>query len=73
MLLINASIKAVFLELLPCVRSSFTLFVFRDDCRLPAAILCFLIFGFWMLDKGDLPRAITAWNYLNRTWSLIPE
>ena len=45
--------------------------MFRDDftSRLPAANFCFLISGFGILDKGDLPHAITACNYLNRAWS----
>ena len=30
-----------------------------------AANLCLLIFGLWMLDRGDLPHAFIAWNYLN--------
>ena len=34
------------------------------DWQLPIN-LCLLISGLWMLDKGALPRAITAENYLN--------
>ena len=34
------------------------------DWQLPIN-LCLLISGLWMLDKGSLPRAITAENYLN--------
>ena len=30
---------------------------------MPAVYLCFLFPVFWMLDKGDLPRGITAGNY----------
>ena len=48
----------------------FALFVFRDDFRSPADNLCFLISGLWMLNKDDVPHAITARNYLNCSWSL---
>ena len=46
------------------------LFVFRDDFRLPAANFCFLISSLWILDEGDLPRAVTALQLFNRDWNL---
>ena len=36
------------------------LVVFRDDLRLSVASLCFFNFRLWLLEEGDLSRAITA-------------
>ena len=59
-----------------CYKVSFcSLFVFRDHGRFAAANLCLQISGLLMIDKSDLPRAITAWNYLNvlRAWELSSD
>ena len=51
------------------------MFVFWDNGRVAAAILCLLISGLWMLDTSDLPRGITARNYLNvlGAWELSSD
>ena len=43
---------------------------FRDDFKLPAANFCFCNLRLLDARKGDLPCAITAWNYLNCAWSI---